>query len=447
MIQKNSLRNTISLALFLLLLSINGWSMYQIYHSKETSQNYAYQTEAMYQRNFGALSDSIEMMHDQLAQLLITTSQERLLSGLSCLWREVYAAISSLAALPIAMQQLEQTDLLLHDIAEYSYYLMRKNVLQQNPLSEDDWAQLKTFYQRFHVVYLELESLESTILSENLHLSTVSLDDEKNPIHTTFQSIEQQITAFPEITFTEGIRKIAPEPHPIQETQITEAQAIANANQFVSILQQTKQKNKNISQQSFSGEIVFRTNNTKIPVYGIAYSDNQYIEVSQSGGYILQYYHTRELHAPTYTIDQAKAQAEALLKKIALPSMVCVECNEDSNIASFVFVPKQEDVYLYPDMIKLQLALDNGELLSFDQTSYQTQHHQRTLSSPKLSEESILKNQNPNFQLTTIHLALIPDLYSNKELLAYELRGNIFGESFSIFIDAQTGQELRIIHL
>ena len=46
-----------------------------------------------------------------------------------------------------------------------------------------------------------------------------------------------------------------------------------------------------------------------------------------------------------------------------------------------------------------------------------------------------------------MRLALIPDEYSNRELLTYEVRGTVVEESFAIFVDAQSGQEVRIVRL
>ena len=127
--------------------------------------------------------------------------------------------------------------------------------------------------------------------------------------------------------------------------------------------------------------------------------------------------------------------------------MVCVDHSLEGNIGDFIFVPTQDDVYLYPDMIKLQIALDDGTLLSFDQTSYQTRHYTRTLPEPIFTSEEVLQNRNPNFHTSSVQLALITDEYSLHELLTYEIRGNIINESFSIFVDVLTGQEVCIVRL
>lgn len=119
----------------------------------------AVQVENGYQRSFHQLAEGLDHINAQLAQLLVTTSHEQTLLGVANLWRQVYGAVDDLSGLPSAMHELENTDLLLNDVAEYSYYLMRKNVLAKQPLSEDDWAQLTDFYERSKVVRDELSEV------------------------------------------------------------------------------------------------------------------------------------------------------------------------------------------------------------------------------------------------------------------------------------------------
>lgn len=91
----------------MLLLGGIWWGNQKIEQLEAGHQTALYQAEGQYQRSFWELSDSIENMNGQLAQLLVTTSQEQLLLGLSSLWREVYSAVNNLSGLPVAMQELE----------------------------------------------------------------------------------------------------------------------------------------------------------------------------------------------------------------------------------------------------------------------------------------------------------------------------------------------------
>ena len=125
--------------------------------------------------------------------------------------------------------------------------------------------------------------------------------------------------------------------------------------------------------------------------------------------------------------------------------MACVDVILDENIVDLTFVPKMDGIYIYSDMVKLQIALDDNTLLNFDQTSYATRHYQRQIPAPVLSKEQILQNRNPNFQVETVRLALITDEYSINEILTYEIQGTVVNETFSVFVDAATGQEIRIV--
>ena len=125
--------------------------------------------------------------------------------------------------------------------------------------------------------------------------------------------------------------------------------------------------------------------------------------------------------------------------------MACVDVILDENIVDLTFVPKMDGIYIYSDMVKLQIALDDNTLLNFDQTSYATRHYQRQIPAPVLSKEQILQNRNPNFQVETVRLALITDEYSINEILTYEIQGTVVDETFSVFVDAATGQEIRIV--
>lgn len=426
--------------LILLLLGGAWWGTRKINQLEDQQQVATYQAEGQYQRSFGELSDSIETINGQLAQLLVTTSQEQLLLGLSSLWREVYSAVNHLSGLPVAMHELERTDLLLNDVAEYSYYLLRKNVLQQKPLTEQDWNQLEEFYRRSRVVQDELDQLETKILSEDLRLSELSLEDENNAVNSTFRSIESQVYAFPELKFEEGVRKIQPEPRTIAGEQVTQIQAISSADQFLDNLQIAHDQ----------GKVEFTSQDTKIPIYGVRYYNESedtvlYVEVSQKGGQVLQFYQTRDIAKAQYDTEQAIEQAQIFLQELHFKDMACVDSITDDQIADLTFVPKMNGIYIYSDMVKIQIALDDNSILNYDQTSYATRHYQRQLPTPAVSKEQILQGMNPNFKVEDIRLSLITDEYSVNEFLTYEVRGTIVEESFSIFVDAQTGQEVRIV--
>lgn len=426
-------------------LGLGGWRLYQ---ANEAQGQYKLQVENNYQRSFHQLSSGMDNINAQLAQVLVTTSHEQTLLSLSNLWREVYGTINDLSNLPVAMHELESTDLFLNNVAEYSYYLIRKNILKGNSLNEADWAQIQEFYQRSKVVTNELDQIEAKILNEDLRFSDVPLylaneeNQEENSIVSAFRSIENQVHAFPELDFEEGVRKIEPEPRPITGEQITEVQAIEAASAFLS----------NYDEQPREAKVEFISEGGAIPIYGVRFYGSKetepiYIEVSQKGGHVLQMYQYRDIGEAQYDEAEVAKRAAQILINMGFPTMVQVDAQVDNRIVDLTFVPVQNGVYIYSDMVKMQLARDDNKLLNYDQTSYATRHYARPIGSPVLTELEVRTGMNPNFEVTDIRLALITDEYSVNEILTYEVRGTIVEEEFAVFVDAKSGEEIRIVRL
>ena len=187
-----------------------------------------------YQRSFLELSDDVEQIKLQLAHVLVSASKEQTILGLANLWRSVYGAINSLNSLPLVLEELEQTSAFLRDAAEYSYYLIRDKLLDEQQMAAQEWNKLEEFYERVKVVQEELSQIQAQILNESLRFSDLANleDDEESAILSAFRNIESQIDTFPVIELEEGVRKIEPEPREIEGDLISEQAAIALAEDF-----------------------------------------------------------------------------------------------------------------------------------------------------------------------------------------------------------------------
>jgi len=94
--------------------------------------------------------------------------------------------------------------------------------------------------------------------------------------------------------------------------------------------------------------------------------------------------------------------------------------------------------------MKVKVALDNGEIVGFEGTSFVMNHHDRKLEKPELSEKEALAKVNPQLKIESKRLAVIP-LETLQEVLAYEFRGDLNGDTFIVYINAITGEEERIL--
>ena len=432
----------------LALLVGGGWFLSQ--NQRASTNSYEIQLENQYQRSFHQLASGMDNINAQLAQVLVTTSHKQTLLNLSNLWRQVYGAVNDLSNIPLPIHELENTDIFLNDMAEYSYYLMKKNIMEGKVLSQNDWSQLQEFYNRSKVVKDELGQIEAKILNENLRLIDVAGDmakadesQQKNQIVSAFRGIEEKIQAFPELEFEEGVRKIEPEPRPIEGEQISQERAIEIATEFLS----------GFNDQKREAKIEFISEGSKIPIYGVCFYNGEkdtepiYVEVSQKGGVVLQMYQYREIAEAKYDEEACSQWAKQFLVNMGFPTMAQVDSQSDDKMVDLTFVPVQNSVYLYSDMVKMQVARDNSKLLNYDQTSYATRHYKRDIKAPTLTESEVRTGMNPNFEVTAIRLALIPHEYRAEEILTYEIRGKINKEVFSVFVDAHTGDEVRMVRI
>ena len=103
-----------------------------------------------------------------------------------------------------------------------------------------------------------------------------------------------------------------------------------------------------------------------------------------------------------------------------------------------------QQVVMYPDLIKVKVALDNGEVLGMESTGYLNSHHERDLAEIKITKEEAKKNINPNLEILSEGLAVIPTEWKT-EIFCYEFRGKVQDREFLVYINVETGKEEDIL--
>ena len=115
-------------------------------------------------------------------------------------------------------------------------------------------------------------------------------------------------------------------------------------------------------------------------------------------------------------------------------------------MATLSYAAVQDGVVLYPDLIKVQVSMQDGRVIGVECSNYLKNHRERDLPEVQISRDEALARVNPNLQTQFIRLALIP--LDAQEYLTYEIAaqdGN--GNQYLIYTDAITGQERQIFQL
>ena len=117
----------------------------------------------------------------------------------------------------------------------------------------------------------------------------------------------------------------------------------------------------------------------------------------------------------------------------------------NGGILTVNYAYEQNGITMYPDLVKVKIALDNGEILGLESTGYLNSHQEnRNLVETKITVEEAKKKVNKNLSVSSSGLAVIPTEWGT-EVLCYEFKGNTGENDFLVYINAETGEEEDIL--
>lgn len=106
-------------------------------------------------------------------------------------------------------------------------------------------------------------------------------------------------------------------------------------------------------------------------------------------------------------------------------------------------------VRLYPDMVKVEVALDTGDITAFDQRGYLTKHGHpgRQLRAPTFSEQEARSVLRDELKVAGSGKLCVIPLLPTREIMAWEFKVQHGADSFLVYINAMTGKEEVIFQI
>ena len=405
--------------------------------SKQASEN-------SYNMAFYSLVDYVENVETYLAKSLISSTPEHGAETLTNVWREANLAQSYLARLPIESQKLENTEKFLNQVSDYSYSLSRKNIYNES-LSDEDLKNLKDL----HNYSVELENTLNQ-LSEDINSGRIKWNELSNKgtvafaqqvstqTNDSFSNLEENFHEYSGLiydgAFSEHIT--SSEKKGLTGNDIDEETAKQKVSEFVG-----QENIKEIQSLGFSG-------NATIPEYNFSVKTNLEnditISVSKKGGHIIYMNSNRTVNSEIISQEEANEKGKEFLNNKGLNNMKETYYLKQDGIVTINYAYTQNDVVVYSDLIKVKVALDNGEVLGIETTGYLNNHTQRDTSKVKISKEEAKKKLNKDLEISSEGLAIIPTEY-NTEILCYEFKGKVDDREFLVYINAENGREEDIL--
>ena len=155
---------------------------------------------------------------------------------------------------------------------------------------------------------------------------------------------------------------------------------------------------------------------------------------------------SREVKSSSLGYEEASKKARSFLDSRGIKNMKESYYVISDNICLLNYAYMQGNIICYPDLVKVGIALDNGEVVRFQTTGYLMNHTDRKLSA-KLTAAEAQKSVSPNLKVEQSRLALIPTPGLN-EVLTYEFKcTGRQNERVLVYIDTETGFEDDILIL
>ncbi len=397
----------------------------------------------LYNSNFYELVDYIQNVETYLSKSTISTSSTHSAETLTYLWREANLAQTYLSELPIQSQELENTSKFLNQVSDYSYALSRKNIKGED-LTEEELKNL----EELHSYSLELENTlnELALELENGALSWKDLTKKDNGQFAQsvsssldiFDQLEQNFHEYSGLIYDGAFSEhlTSSNPKMIKGDEISEEDAAKKAKDFLG--------ENNVSEISNLGA----NENANILAYNFSIKNNDgkttYISISKKGGYVIYSSFNREIKEQKLNYEEANSKALEYLKQKGFDNMKETYYLAENGILTINYAYVQQDIIMYPDLIKIKVALDDGEILGIETTGYLSNHEERNLKTAKITKEEAKKKLNKNLNIMSEKMAVIPTEYKT-EIFCYEFKGKIDDREFIVYINAETGEEEDIL--
>lgn len=391
------------------------------------------------QRSLAQLDSYVSSINTDLTKGLYVNTRPMLESMANELTRDASGAKSALSALPVSDIQLDNTYKFLSQVGAFVSSLDRK-LSSGGSISNDDRNQMRALIKIAELlsdrISSVIESVESGEMSLEGSASQIASGDERAAsLSAELSSAEQSINEYPTLIydgpFSDNL--IEKESELLKDArEITAAEAQEKAAEFCSVPKQ---------------ELVLSDETGgAIPSY-VFTCENLSIAVSKRGGYIV--YLLSSANAGEAKLDAAQAieNARKFLEKNGFLYMQESYYSENDGICTVNFADTQYGVTCYPDLIKVSVSLDSGNVISYDASAFLMNHTAREYNEPLVSPQEAQKRLSPLLEVMSYQRAVIPTDY-NTEQDTYEFHcKSDSGQEFLVYIDTETGEEDNILIL
>ncbi len=417
------------------------------YQQRQETISYRTKLENNYQYDFQSLLSTVKNIETNMSKAIVSSSHSMSVELLAEVWRQSDLAQTHLNNLPFTHSTLKDTAKFLNQVGDFSY-AMAKIHMDGGTLTKEQRNGFQRLNNSCSYLSQQLQEMNESVTSGEIKFAQGSREGNERDLDETaenlitkgFTTVQKELVNYPRLIydgpFSDHISEI--EPKWIEGEEITIEEGQKKATEFIG--------SENVEKVESSGVI---EGVIKAYKYNIKIKDQEeaaYVEITQKGGHVLKAMMNRIPEEQKLSMKEAQKKADEFLKEKGYKNMENSYYQKYSDVGVFNYAYTQGDVLCYPDLIKVQIALDNGEFLGIEAQGFHYAHHEREIEKPTITMEQAKKNLIEGFELTSERLAIIPTEFKS-EVLCYELKGTYNYKWFIIYINAKTGKEEQILQI
>ena len=422
---KNSTRFFISI----LILLVFGFGYYSYFLNTQAKTKEVND----YNYSFLELVSNVNNIENYLAKTMISKDSKHSADTLIKIWADSNVAVSYMKNIPFNSNGSDKSIKFLNQVSDYCYTLSRKC------LRGEELNDVKKLYDYAANLKNILNQISFDLNNEAISWDELKDDKKLNDVEenvNVFASIESNFDDYEGLIYDGAYSNYISKQNKLGLTgeNISEEDA--------------KNKIKQIFGEDIKVESIGESKGD-IESYNFEaeQDDSKFeIQISKKGGWIVEIIKNRDVGDEKIKDDEAIQKGKDYLSKLGYNSMKETYFLKESNIVTINYAYEENNVLIYPDLIKVKIALDDGEVLGIEALGYLNAHTQRDFTQNIITVDEAKEKLSDNITIENQRMAVIP-LDDKTEKYCYEFQGKVEDKQFLVYINAETGAEEEILIL
>ncbi len=389
--------------------------------------------ENTYRKSFYDTVKQVDNIDLNLSKVLATRDSSAMQKYLVDTAINSELAENELQQLPLHDESKYYTTKLINQIGDYSKYLNNK-LADGEPLSQQDLDGLRALYNANKSFKASLGEMVNDMSGDYSFRSIIDGGD-GNLVIGGFNDLQNLSVDYPELIydgpFSDGINDR--EIKGLKGEEITDDKAKENFNKVFA-----DYRLENVMTDGTTTGAIECYN-----VYGDKDGEQLYAQFSKKGGELIMFAFSGSCNSTDIDQGSAIEKAQEFLTSLGMKNMQPVWVNLTGNVYTINFAFEQDGVIVYSDLVKVRVCAETSMVIGLEASSYYTNHTDRVIGSPTLSEKQASTKVSDNIGIVTCRLALVP-IGTKQEKLCYEFSGEYEGSTYYVYIDATSGRQVEM---